>query len=82
VLQKLAIAGAMESARDGTSEHVRQKVTDKRKKENNNNNKAGAGEAVLLGALAGGVNVKLHVSISPFPLMLGVIICCDLQHSF
>jgi hypothetical protein len=76
----------MESARDGSSEHVRQKGTDKRKKENNNNNnnnnKAGAGEAVLLGALAGGVNVKLPVSISPFPLMLGVIICCDLQKSF
>jgi hypothetical protein len=70
----------MESARDGSSEHVRQKGTDKRKKENNN--KAGAGEAVLLGALAGGVNVKLPVSISPCPLMLGVIICCDLQQSF
>ncbi|CAM6046079.1 unnamed protein product [Sphagnum compactum] len=46
----------MESARDGSSEHVRQKGTDNRKKEKNNNNKAGAGEAVLLGALAGGVN--------------------------
>ncbi len=73
----------MESARDGSSDHVLQKGTDKRKKENNNNNnKAGAGEAVLLGALAGGVNVKLPVSISPFPLMLGVIICCDLQQNF
>jgi hypothetical protein len=72
----------MESARDGSSDHVLQKGTDKRKKGNNNNNKAGAGEAVLLGALAGGVNVKLPVSISPFPLMLGVIICCDLQQNF
>ncbi len=56
----------MESARDGSSDHVRQKGTDKRKKEKKNNNKAGAGEAVLLGALAGGVNVKLPVSISPY----------------